>query len=69
MGFHIFRFHEQVYKTEPMVEIRDLADPHSLLSDIFKIPVSSDEWEKYRLIEDQVANFREYGYFNCHATP
>ncbi|MDY7394738.1 phytanoyl-CoA dioxygenase family protein [Aureibaculum sp. 2210JD6-5] len=45
-----------------MSTIRDLADYHHLLSDLFKQPQSNEEWEKYRLSDEQVAHFHEYGY-------
>lgn len=45
-----------------METISDLAQVHELVSDLFKIPVSREEWEAYRLSDEQVAHFHEYGY-------
>jgi len=45
-----------------MNTVKDLAEEHRLISDIFKWPTSKEEWEQYRLTEDQVAHFQEYGY-------
>jgi ectoine hydroxylase-related dioxygenase (phytanoyl-CoA dioxygenase family) len=45
-----------------MAEIRDLADAHATLSDLFKIPTSTGEWDQYRLSDQQVAHFHEFGY-------
>lgn len=45
-----------------MNTVRDLAEEHRLISDIFKLPTSKEEWEQYRLTEEQVADFHEYGY-------
>ena len=45
-----------------MAAIKDLADYHELVSDLFKQPKSREEWEQYRLTDEQVAHFHEYGY-------
>lgn len=45
-----------------MTEIRDLADSHELVSDIFKLPKSKDEWDQYRLTDEQISHFHEFGY-------
>jgi len=42
----------------------DLADKHQLISDIFKLPKISEEWSQYRLSEDQIVHFHEYGYLS-----
>jgi len=42
--------------------IRDLADVHELVSELFKWPSTEAEWEPYRLSEDQVLHFHEFGY-------
>lgn len=47
-----------------MVIVNDLADIHKIISELFKIPNSSEEWEQYRLTEEQVAFFHEYGYLS-----
>ena len=40
----------------------DLSTRHDLVSNLFTLPASSDEWDKYRLSDEQVAFFREHGY-------
>lgn len=45
-----------------MNQIKDLANQHQLISDIFKLPTTVEEWEQYRLSKEQVAHFQEYGY-------
>ncbi|WP_297798125.1 phytanoyl-CoA dioxygenase family protein [uncultured Eudoraea sp.] len=45
-----------------MAAIRDLADYHEIVSDLFKQPKSREEWDQYRLTDEQVAHFHEYGY-------
>ena len=47
-----------------MNEIQDLADQHQLISDIFKLPKSKEEWNQYRLSDEQVEHFHEYGYLS-----
>jgi ectoine hydroxylase-related dioxygenase (phytanoyl-CoA dioxygenase family) len=42
--------------------IEDLSEFHYPLSDLFAKPSSSEEWERYRLNDSQVAFFREHGY-------
>ncbi len=46
------------------MEIKDLAEYHQLVSGIFGQPQSKEEWDQYRLSEEQVAHFREYGYLS-----
>ncbi len=41
---------------------RDLADINSMITSMFTIPSDSNEWEKYRLSEEQIAFFNENGY-------
>lgn len=41
---------------------RDLSARHQLLGDFFKWPASPAEWEQYRLTDEQVAFYHEYGY-------
>ncbi|MET2986510.1 phytanoyl-CoA dioxygenase family protein [Aureibaculum conchae] len=45
-----------------MPTIKDLADYHQLLTDLFKQPQSHEDWEQFRLSDEQVAHFHEYGY-------
>lgn len=42
--------------------IYDLSKVHQLVSDFFKWPQSSEEWEQYKLSEEQIAFFNENGY-------
>ena len=41
---------------------RDLADYDRMITKMFTIPTDSNEWEKYRLSEEQIAFFNENGY-------
>lgn len=45
-----------------MAAVKDLADYHELVSDLFKQPKSREEWDQYKLTDEQVAHFHEYGY-------
>lgn len=45
-----------------MATVKDLADIHHLITDMFKLPKTREEWEPYRLTGDQIAHFHEYGY-------
>jgi ectoine hydroxylase-related dioxygenase (phytanoyl-CoA dioxygenase family) len=40
----------------------DLAQQHSLVTDLFALPTTPEEWEVYRLSEEQVEFYREWGY-------
>lgn len=40
----------------------DLSTQHTLISDLFSWPSSEEEWEAYRLSEEQVAFFHDQGY-------
>jgi len=40
----------------------DLSQRHELVSDLFSLPKSAAEWERYRLTDEQVAFFHENGY-------
>lgn len=40
----------------------DLAAYHELLSDLFTIPNTPAEWDRFRLTDEQVAFFHEHGY-------
>lgn len=46
------------------VATRDLSLYHELISDLFKQPASRDDWEQYRLSDEQVAFFHENGYLS-----
>jgi ectoine hydroxylase-related dioxygenase (phytanoyl-CoA dioxygenase family) len=41
---------------------KDLSEFHHLLSEFFKTPESKEEWDRYKLTNDQVDFFRENGY-------
>ncbi len=47
-----------------MSTIKDLADIHHQISTIFKQPQTPEEWEQYRLTDEQVAYFHEYGHLS-----
>ncbi|MBX3411696.1 MAG: phytanoyl-CoA dioxygenase family protein [Pirellulales bacterium] len=40
----------------------DLSRRHDLVSDLFRLPTSAAEWDRYRLTDEQVAFFDEHGY-------
>jgi ectoine hydroxylase-related dioxygenase (phytanoyl-CoA dioxygenase family) len=42
--------------------MQDLSTLHALITGLFKWPTSPAEWDQYRLTNDQVAFFHEYGY-------
>jgi ectoine hydroxylase-related dioxygenase (phytanoyl-CoA dioxygenase family) len=42
--------------------VQDLAKIHRLASDLFKMPQTPQEWESYKLSEEQVQFFHENGY-------
>src|ERR1700733_3633865 len=44
--------------------VNDLSTVHSLISDFFKIPTTPEEWDQYRLTDEQVAFFKENGYLS-----
>lgn len=45
-----------------MKTTKDLAEKHELLSELFKLPKTKEEWDQYRLSKDQLDHFEEYGY-------
>lgn len=45
-----------------MSSIKDLADYHHTILDIFNQPQTPEEWDQYRLTDDQVSYYHEYGY-------
>ena len=42
--------------------VADLAERHELVSDLFSLPKTPEQWERYRLSDEQVASFHEHGY-------
>ena len=42
----------------------DLALRHEPVSDLFRLPQSDDEWNRYRLTDEQVEFYRENGYLH-----
>ncbi|HWB14362.1 MAG TPA: phytanoyl-CoA dioxygenase family protein [Pirellulales bacterium] len=42
--------------------VTDLAQRHELVSDLFELPKTKSGWDKYRLSEDQIAQYRRDGY-------
>lgn len=44
--------------------IEDLSRRHDLVSDLFTLPRSTSEWQRYRLDHEQVRFFHEYGYLS-----
>jgi len=42
--------------------VEDLSVHHKLISDLFIRPTTPEEWTRYRLSDEQVEFFREYGY-------
>ncbi len=47
-----------------MEKLKDLADYHHPVSTIFKQPTSIEEWDQYKLSNEQVAYFHEYGHLS-----
>jgi len=41
---------------------RDLAEEHKLISKLFKQPKNKEEWDQYRLSDEEVSHFHEQGY-------
>ena len=41
---------------------RDLSESHELVSDLFSIPTTKEEWDQYRLSDEQVEFYQENGY-------
>lgn len=44
------------------ITVSDLSKFHHLVSDLFRWPTSSAEWEQYRLSKEQVEFYNEHGY-------
>ncbi|MEA1786174.1 phytanoyl-CoA dioxygenase family protein [Arenibacter sp. GZD96] len=47
-----------------MEKSKDLADYHHPITSMFSKPKAKEEWEQYRLTEEQVASFHENGYLS-----
>lgn len=47
-----------------MSTMKDLADFHHQISSIFKQPQTKAEWDQYRLTDEQVAHYHEYGHLS-----
>lgn len=45
-----------------MLTNQDLSRKHQLISDLFKWPTKSSEWEQYKLSNEQLDFFKEFGY-------
>ena len=45
-----------------METLKDLSNYHSLVSDFFKWPQTIEEWDQYKLSDDQIAFFKANGY-------
>src|SRR3954471_12982247 len=43
--------------------IEDLSTRHELVGNLFTLPATPEEWARYRLSDEQVEFFHEYGYF------
>src|SRR3546814_14267417 len=43
-------------------QVTDLSVHHEPVSDLFKQPSAPGEWEQYRLSDEQVTFFNEFGY-------
>ena len=41
---------------------KDLSAVHELVSGIFQLPQTPDEWEQYKLSDEQIAFFKENGF-------
>jgi ectoine hydroxylase-related dioxygenase (phytanoyl-CoA dioxygenase family) len=44
--------------------VNDLSRYHKLISEIFKYPATGEEWNQFKLTEDQIAFFNENGYLS-----
>ena len=49
---------------ELAMDIVDLATHHEIISDLFKLPKTVEEWNQYRLSDEEVSHFHEYGYLS-----
>src|SRR5690606_38536331 len=48
-------------RLEPFMA-RDLSTLHEIVGDLLHLPKTAEEWDQYRLTDDQVAFFHENGY-------
>ncbi|MEZ6114613.1 MAG: hypothetical protein R3C99_26920 [Pirellulaceae bacterium] len=42
--------------------IQDLSECHELVGDLFELPKTPGEWDRYRLTDEQVEFYHEFGY-------
>ena len=42
----------------------DLAEKHHMISDLFRIPTLDAEWEQYKLTDDQISQYNEFGHLS-----
>ena len=42
--------------------VADLSEKHQLLGDLFTLPKTRDDWEQYRLSNEQLEFYREKGF-------
>lgn len=47
-----------------MKVIKDFADYHKLISNVFEQPKTLEEWNRYKLTDEQVAHYNEFGYLS-----
>lgn len=47
-----------------MFTIKDYSKDHQVVSDLFKQPLSAEDWDQYRLSSEQLAFFHENGYLS-----
>ena len=47
-----------------MITDKDLSKKHHLISNLFKWPAKSSEWEQYKLSNEQLNFFKEFGYLS-----
>ncbi len=45
-----------------LYKMKDLAETHELVGNLFQLPKTSQEWDRYRLSEEQIAHFHQFGY-------
>jgi hypothetical protein len=45
-----------------VMPVKDLSTVHELASDLFKWPTGKDEWEQYKLSQEQIDFFKENGF-------
>lgn len=55
-------FPADIYRMDK--QVTDLSAYHRLVSDLFRQPAAGEEWERYRLSDEQVAFFNENGYLS-----